>query len=199
MMNVNNGDELCTRWLIMEAFTELLGDNPCGKISVQSIVRKTGISRSTFYLHFQDKMDLLHQLTEHIIGEFLDLFEKFEDAEMLLDMKRLYSQQQPSQHVVDICEHIRIHRKFYCNRFQDPVFINELSERLSCRLMLVYEDETHGVFTAYGIVGCMSRWLIEGLKGSTSDIALKMTSVTLLPLPEFRKHGIDLFDSELNV
>lgn len=189
-MNVSYGDELCTRWLIMEAFTELLGVTSFEKVTVQSIVRKAGISRSTYYLHFQDKIDLLHQLKEKIIGEFDDLFGKFENEKILLEMKILYSQQQPSQYVVDICEHIRIYRNFYCNRLQDPVFVNELSERLSHRLMLVYEDKTHGVFTAYGIVGCMSRWLIEGLQGSASDIALKMTSVTLLPVPEFRHMGL---------
>ncbi len=199
MMNVNNGDELCTRWLIMEAFSELLGVRSFEKITVQSIVRKAGISRSTYYLHFQDKMDLLHQLTEHVIGEFLGLFEKFEDAEMLLDMKQLYSKQQPSQHVMAICEHIKIYKRFYCNRLQDPMFINKLSEQLSSRLMLIYQDETHAVFTAYGIVGCMSRWMIEGLKGSTSDIAVRLASVTLLPLPEFRKHCMDHVGTELKV
>ncbi|MEF2965636.1 helix-turn-helix domain-containing protein [Paenibacillus sp. M1] len=44
----------------------LLADNSFDKITVRDIVQKAGISRSTFYLHFKDKLDLLEQLTEQI-------------------------------------------------------------------------------------------------------------------------------------
>ncbi|MBD3919700.1 hypothetical protein H8B09_13125 [Paenibacillus sp. PR3] len=53
-MTITDRYELSTRWLINEAFTSLLAAMPFEKISVHSIVHKAGISRSTFYLHYQE-------------------------------------------------------------------------------------------------------------------------------------------------
>ncbi|MFS0778466.1 TetR family transcriptional regulator [Neobacillus sp. 3P2-tot-E-2] len=178
-MNDPIGDEVYTRWVIKEAFTELLGVSSFEKITVHSIVRKAGISRSTFYLHFQDKYDLLNQMTEQIIEELLELYGKFEDDEMLLNMNLAYNKGKPCQNAVEICEHIKTNKQFYCNRFKDINFVNSLTDKLFSRLRLIYKDESHGIFAAYGTVGCISRWLAEGLKGSSDEIALRMASVAL--------------------
>lgn len=58
-MTVADRNEISARWLITEALNALLAVSSFDKITVHAIVQKAGISRSTFYLHFQDKIDFL--------------------------------------------------------------------------------------------------------------------------------------------
>lgn len=74
-MNMADHCTMSAHWLITEAFTALLAVLPFEKVSVHAIVRKAGISRSTFYLHFQDKFDLLQLMTEEITGKLLEIYE----------------------------------------------------------------------------------------------------------------------------
>lgn len=48
-----------TRQRLGMAFLELLHEKPMEDITVQDVLDRTSIGRSTFYLHFRDKNDLL--------------------------------------------------------------------------------------------------------------------------------------------
>jgi AcrR family transcriptional regulator len=48
-----------TRAMIADAFSEVLHEKGFQAISVQDITERAGINRTTFYLHFTDKYDLL--------------------------------------------------------------------------------------------------------------------------------------------
>lgn len=190
-MTLTDKNEISTRWLITEAFTALLADSPFDKITVHAIVLKAGISRSTFYLHFQDKFDLLDQVTEQIVGELIGWYGGEWNEEAYSEFSRSYSEEKPLPTTVAICEHVRTYEGFYRNRFQDPGFVLKLSEQLRARLQSVYPDDTHATFAAYGTVGFIGRWLMNGLLGSSHDIALSLTSVALFSLPELRRRSQD--------
>lgn len=51
--------------------TLLLEGKTFGEISVGQITQKAGTSRSTFYLHFEDKVDVIKRLIEDLIGELI--------------------------------------------------------------------------------------------------------------------------------
>ena len=57
------------RSAIMESLLKLLDERPLNKISVKDIVEDCGISRGTFYYHFQDKYDLLAYIVQKEILE----------------------------------------------------------------------------------------------------------------------------------
>jgi len=48
-----------TRNRLGTAFLELIHERPIEDITVQDVLDRTGVGRSTFYLHFRDKNDLL--------------------------------------------------------------------------------------------------------------------------------------------
>ncbi len=57
-----------TQKLLHEAFVALLGERPYESIAVRDILERAGVGRSTFYMHFRDK----HELLTSGIGQMLD-------------------------------------------------------------------------------------------------------------------------------
>lgn len=62
-----------TLTLIRRSFIKLINEKGFRSITVNDISKEAMISRSTFYLHFTDKYDLLNKITEEAIGSILEL------------------------------------------------------------------------------------------------------------------------------
>ena len=58
-----------TRSAIREALTEMLALKPVGKITVQELIDKANICRTTFYAHYEDLYDLLGEMENDILSE----------------------------------------------------------------------------------------------------------------------------------
>jgi AcrR family transcriptional regulator len=54
---------------IKKAFSELLNEKGYEAITIQDIADKAIINRNTFYLHYQNKPDLLHSYMEELLDE----------------------------------------------------------------------------------------------------------------------------------
>ncbi len=63
---------LKTQKLIKEAFISLLERKGFESITIQDIADEALINRATFYLHYQDKFDLLEQITNTYLNELMD-------------------------------------------------------------------------------------------------------------------------------
>ncbi|MZK50928.1 TetR/AcrR family transcriptional regulator [Clostridium beijerinckii] len=64
MVNQDDPRVLRTRQLIREAFSDLLQKKGFDSITVKDIAQKASINRATFYAHYEDKYDLLEEITE---------------------------------------------------------------------------------------------------------------------------------------
>lgn len=79
MENIENKTDLRvikTQAAIRKAFLDLLKEKPFDKIMVSEITKAAMINRSTFYLHYRDKYDLMECLENEIIErlkQFYDL------------------------------------------------------------------------------------------------------------------------------
>lgn len=63
-------DEMSRR--LLEAFEEHLATASFTEVSVDRLVSQAGVSRSAFYLHFADKVDLLRMLYSGVVVELIE-------------------------------------------------------------------------------------------------------------------------------
>ncbi len=63
-----------TKARFQQALVELLGEKAIGAVTVKELCDRAGLNRGTFYLHYAEPMDVLHELEEHfnnmIMGDF---------------------------------------------------------------------------------------------------------------------------------
>ncbi|MFS0880294.1 hypothetical protein CHH83_06680 [Bacillus sp. 7586-K] len=62
-----------TQKLIKEAFLTLIEKKGFEAITIQDIADEAVINRATFYLHYQDKYDLLEQISDSYLKELMDV------------------------------------------------------------------------------------------------------------------------------
>jgi AcrR family transcriptional regulator len=61
------------RTSLFDAIEQLLEDGtPFSELSVARLIKDAGVSRSRFYVYFEDKGDLLRSLSEEVVQELLD-------------------------------------------------------------------------------------------------------------------------------
>lgn len=71
LINPNDPRARRTRRFLQQAFLELLKQKDFASISVQDIVDKAEMNRSTFYSHFQDKYELLELTLNTLFSDIL--------------------------------------------------------------------------------------------------------------------------------
>ena len=91
-----------TRMLLGDAFLRLILEKPIEDITVQEVLDRAGIGRSTFYLHFRDKNDLLLSQLERF-GEHM--------STVLIVNKEKSLRVAP---VAEMFAHVEQQRKLYC-------------------------------------------------------------------------------------
>lgn len=64
-----------TKSVLKSSLLELLREKPIKRITVTDICRRADINRGTFYAHYMDPEDLLHQIEENLKNTLLAVFE----------------------------------------------------------------------------------------------------------------------------
>jgi AcrR family transcriptional regulator len=70
-----------TRQLLHNALMALMVEKRYDHITVQDIIDRANVGRSTFYAHFQDKEDLANSNLEHIFGQLSQHLDQMESGE----------------------------------------------------------------------------------------------------------------------
>ncbi|ABF42664.1 transcriptional regulator, TetR family [Candidatus Koribacter versatilis Ellin345] len=145
------------------ALIELILDNPIDTVTVQDVLDRAGVGRSTFYLHYRDKDDLLWTQLEQF----------FEIMSNLLDSKKEVSRRVLP--VREMLEHVGIENKIYraladSGRLHDffdlaqQYFARSIEKRLSGyrKLLNISGDELTARANALaGSYLALMRWWID--------------------------------------
>ena len=62
---------------IVDAAEALLREKPFRELTVDDLMRRTGLSRPSFYVYFRDRHDLVLRVVEHIGGELFAMSERW--------------------------------------------------------------------------------------------------------------------------
>jgi AcrR family transcriptional regulator len=96
-----------TRKLLSTALMELIVERGYDSITIQDIADRADVNRSTFYLHYQDKEELLYDTVRDMIGEVLERM-KVRATTRKHEDERIFN---PAD--IDDFEHVARHGDFY--------------------------------------------------------------------------------------
>lgn len=77
-----------TRQLLKDALIALISEKGFEAVSIQEILDRANVGRSTFYLHFENKQDLLHRCFEDISNLFEQHSAGVSQSDFTLDLFR---------------------------------------------------------------------------------------------------------------
>ncbi len=95
-----------TRQLLRDALVSLIAEKGFDAITVQDIADRATLNRATFYLHYQDKHDLLVKSLHDAIDELMaDIGPTEENAQLIVDG--------PQRPIVQVFHHVAQHARFF--------------------------------------------------------------------------------------
>ena len=191
-----------TRTLLRDALMRLIIRRGYDEITIQDITDEANVARTTFYLHFSDKDDLLFSTMRDIYEE---LFAAFEGE----DMRMFYADKEEDCHAEDF-EHVAEFADFYRIMLSErgsAAFLSRVRQYLAEQIMeksfkeMMPEDTEARIpleFLSYAVsgaqIGVIKWWLDKGMEHSPQRMAFY--------LEQFFKHGLlwglNLKDSDEN-
>lgn len=176
-MRADNHRIRVTKLLIRQALLELLRERPLQQLTVRELCETAGISRGTFYSHYDDLYDLMRQVQ----GEKMEAFGSA--------LKPLLSYEEASSSVV----YDALRTLFYFFRdnaelcaitlgpYGDRSFGRQLLELGRDGIVANYarsfpnasrrQIEFYYAFVSSGCVGLLVRWIEEDMAGSPEELA----------------------------
>lgn len=160
-----------TKSLLKKALVELMRENPITKISVKSLCEAANINRSTFYAHYTDQYDLLHQVLQEVIVEI---------KRHISDDDALYSQRLEAMN--KMLDYIAKNADLFIvllSENGDRSFQNEIMLLAQKKIISDYQEEhtinarVSGYLQEYIIAGPLSivqKWLQDGMPESTKEM-----------------------------
>lgn len=76
-----------TKSRFQQAVVELLEEKSIGAVSVKELCDRAGLNRGTFYLHYSEPMDVLHELENRLVDKIMGDY--FGGEDILTDRLRL--------------------------------------------------------------------------------------------------------------
>ena len=165
-----------TKMLIRRAFTDLLRSKPIQSITIRELCERAGINRGTFYCHYTDIYDLLHQMEEEMLEDFNKALEP------------LLSARGESFHPVDISTEI-----FQCLKDNSDICAGTLGpygdKAFAAKLINIGREkcvdsyrryftnasrkqlEYYYAFVSAGCIGLLEQWVAGGMEESAQELA----------------------------
>lgn len=160
-MTKNN--QLKTKQILADALLNLLNLKPFSKITVNELCEITMISRSTFYLYFKDKYELLSFYLDKLSNELNDLMRTHSPKDFFIVL--LDQCQEKERILYNIFEAERndeLVEMFY--QFFSRYFTKYLEEKLAKGVLLPGPVDSLVAFYVGGLTSMTVRWIKSNYK-----------------------------------
>lgn len=173
-----------SREAIFQAFTDLLMTRSYSQITVQNIIDKADVGRSTFYAHFDTKEALLEEMCTEL---FHHVVKDHKEAEKTHDFSE--GENSTGTIITHILYHLRDHHGNiiqilqgesgdlflrYFKRYLKDVFADELRGKLK-PLDVPYDFKIH--FIVCSFVDMVNWWAQNGLKETPEELERYFSAV----------------------
>ncbi|MFA9463952.1 MAG: TetR/AcrR family transcriptional regulator [Velocimicrobium sp.] len=164
-----------TKKVLKEALVELIQEQHISNITVKDLCETADVNRSTFYAHYSNPYDLLHQMEEEVICNVMLYLE-----EQRNDMDT------PMLQLTNILVYAKNNTALFAALLSencDYVFqkdILELSQVVSSQYNMQMDNCVKKYLEEFGAAGCISvfkRWMQDGFQESPdyiSDLLMKV-------------------------
>jgi hypothetical protein len=191
---------LRTRQFLQDALISLIMEKGFDNVQIQEITERAGLNRSTFYLHYRDKNDLLVKNMSYTLEQLdqtVDIPPTVDDGLLTTDVM--------VKPLISVFDHFAEYADFYHVMLSEvgvPSVINEMQhyiEQVALRwLKILKPSEKHPVvdtdliikFVSTACIGVVKWWLNNDLPYSSEHMANQL--LNLVSLGVFRSAGIDL-------
>jgi AcrR family transcriptional regulator len=183
-----------TRDAIFDAFSSLLSTKRYSKITIQEIIDKANIGRSTFYSHFETKDDLLKEmcteLFEHIFSKSLAMETTHDFSLAVKDTQTM---------ITHILYHLKDNKKNIIGILKSEsgelflsYFKQYLNELITLNMLNGVKQEKSKVpfdflieHIAGSFVGLIQWWIKNNMKDSPEELSMYFEAVINPVLPSF--------------
>ncbi|MBQ0064540.1 MAG: TetR/AcrR family transcriptional regulator C-terminal domain-containing protein [Firmicutes bacterium] len=179
-----------TEKMIIEAFKELLNKKNFNKITVKDIVDSTGISRNTFYYHFQDITDLAQKTFEKETMPLYEMEISNQNIEnVLMEVTQLAKESRRTiYHIYNNVDRARLEKYLYkmCNE----VIRNNVDRVIGNRK--IDKESIEFLETTYtcAVVGLIIKWIDDGMPNDI-ELLIKKYSDLFLQNLEFNLQSLE--------
>lgn len=171
-----------TKERIQQSILHLLKDKPFVKISVQDITSGVGINRGTFYLHYQDKYDLIEQMEATLLKGLEMHLNRLIPEKLLKKAER----GEVSMLAVEVFHYIQINAPLFQallgenNHFGFHKRLKQFFTEHFGKKMMINEDffskfslpkEYLSAFAISAFLGLIEEWLEKGLSETPDEMA----------------------------
>lgn len=168
---------LKTKSEIKQALTELMEEKRFEAITVRDLTERANINRGTFYLHYQDKYDLLEQCEDEIIK---NIVEHVRDLQVQ-DVEIIIANDKPFPFIVKVFEYIQENADFLRAALGpngDPSFQEKIKNMMiqnffiklgNFNTTVPFEILTTYISSAH--LGIIQYWVNTGMKQSPEEMA----------------------------
>src|SRR5690625_2188823 len=173
-----------TRKLLIDGLKSLIMKDGYSKITVRKIVQQAEVNRSTFYLHFQDKQDILEKMEEDMLNE-LKRSLKYPSYTYTDALQSFKTKNKPIKSHIAMFEHIHLHGDLYVKLLKEHSFYERFTEAIKKEVLKFRDSLWEATFMANGASGIILYWLENGRQETVAEMSLWLTKMMLFPLGRF--------------
>ncbi len=172
-----------TRKALKDALVELMNTKGFDKVTVQNLTTTAMVSRTTFYLHYLDKYDLLDKLENDVMLEMQSIVSPFiEQAKSIESLSLLFN-----NIAIRIYTYIKDNEKFFkliLSEKGDPAFISKFYDTVQLIILSNFDVKYFKIPPHYAIsiivsiqTGLIKAWLNTGMKETPEELAELMSGI----------------------
>ncbi|MBR1456867.1 MAG: TetR/AcrR family transcriptional regulator C-terminal domain-containing protein [Oscillospiraceae bacterium] len=171
-----------TKALILDTFSEQLERMPFEKITVSGIIKTCGISRNTFYYHFDDIYDLVDQWMDQELGKFTDYADDDWPSSIKAFLYACRDHKKMVYHLFDSLSRDRLER--YVFTATDNAIHEYVSRRAAGLKLPPQRLAAISNICRYAIIGYFLRFLWNGMHDDVEEAVNELSEVFSLIVNE---------------